>query len=45
MASALHAMMRVELNRYPDPTAKDFVRRLAKSYKVAGVLVAGQRQR
>lgn len=46
MASALHAMMRVELNRYPDPTAKDLCAAFAKSYKVKPACVAaGQRQR
>lgn len=42
MASALHAMMRVELNRYPDPTAKDLCAAFAKSYKVKpACVVAG----
>ena len=40
MASALHAMMRVELNRYPDPTAKDLCAAFAKSYKVKPACVA-----
>ena len=39
MASALHAMMRVELNRYPDPTAKDLCAAFAKSYKVKPALL------
>ena len=42
----LHAMMGVELNRYPDPTAKTCAPPLPKSYKVkAGVRCGGQRQR
>ena len=40
MASALHAMMRVELNRYPDPTAKDLCAAFAKSYKIKPACVA-----
>ena len=33
MASALHAMMRVELNRYPDPTAKDLCAAFARGVR------------
>lgn len=40
LASALHAMMRVELNRYPDPTAKDLCAAFAKCYKVKPECVA-----
>lgn len=40
MASALHAMMGAELNRYPDPAAKDLCAAFAKCYKVRPECVA-----